>query len=92
MQQSTALASAATSPTNLRNIADLPGPRGLPLLGNLLQIDRTRVHASVEQWSREYGPLFRFRLASRQFMVVPTTTPSARCCATGPTAFDAPRN
>ena len=70
MQQSTALASAATSPTNLRNIADLPGPRGLPLLGNLLQIDRTRVHASVEQWSREYGPLFRFRLASRQFMVV----------------------
>ena len=70
MQQSTALASAATSRTILRNIADLPGPRGLPLLGNLLQIDRTRVHASVEQWSREYGPLFRFRLASRQFMVV----------------------
>ncbi len=70
MQQSTALASAASSPTSLRNIADLPGPRGLPLLGNLLQIDRTRVHASVEQWSREYGPLFRFRLASRQFMVV----------------------
>ena len=70
MQQPTALASAVSSPTILRNIADLPGPRGLPLLGNLLQIDRTRVHASVEQWSREYGPLFRFRLASRQFMVV----------------------
>jgi cytochrome P450 len=54
----------------LRNLADLPGPRGLPVLGNLLQIDRQRVHQTVEQWSREYGPIFRFQFASRRFMAV----------------------
>jgi len=59
-----------TSEQRLRDLADLPGPRGLPVLGNLLQIDRQRVHQTVEQWSREYGPIFRFRLASRRFMAV----------------------
>ena len=59
----------STTP-RLRNFVDLPGPRGLPVVGNLFQIDRHRVHQTVEQWSREYGPIFRFQLASRQFMAV----------------------
>ncbi len=54
----------------LREIAELPGPRGLPLLGNLLQIDRRRVHRDVERWAREHGPLFRFRIAGRRFVAV----------------------
>ena len=70
MEQSTVLARVVSKPTALREIADLPGPRGLPLLGNLTQIDRTRVHASVEQWSHEFGPFFRFSLGRRQFLVV----------------------
>ncbi len=44
----------------MRQIADLPGPSGLPLLGNLLQVDRDRIHQDVERWAREHGPLFRF--------------------------------
>ena len=59
-----------TTAPRLRDLADLPGPRGLPVLGNLLQIDKRRVHQTVEQWSREYGPIFRFQLASRRFMAV----------------------
>jgi cytochrome P450 len=70
MEQSSVLTSPAARSAVLREIADLPGPRGLPLLGNLMQVDRTRVHASVEQWSREYGPFFPFRLGRRQFLVV----------------------
>ena len=62
MEQTSTLARSASSSKSLREIADLPGPRGLPLLGNLTQIDRTRVHASVEQWGREFGPIFRFSL------------------------------
>jgi cytochrome P450 len=52
------------------NIADLPGPPGLPLLGNMLQIDTKRLHLIVERWSRQYGERFRFRIGRREFMVL----------------------
>ena len=70
MEQTSTLDRSASSSKSLREIADLPGPRGLPLLGNLTQIDRTRVHASVEQWGYEFGPIFRFSLGRRQFLVL----------------------
>ena len=63
-------ASSATAAAALREIDDLPGPRGLPLLGNLLQMDRQRVHQTVERWAREYGPYFRFALPGRRFLAV----------------------
>jgi cytochrome P450 len=54
----------------LREIDELPGPRGLPLLGNLLQVDRHRIHQTVERWAREFGPYFRFSMPGRRFLVV----------------------
>ncbi len=62
--------SAAAAPTRLREIEELPGPRGLPLVGNLFQVDRPRLHQSIERWARDYGPFFRFRLAQRRILVV----------------------
>jgi len=56
--------------STLRNIDQLPGPRGWPLLGSLMQIDRARVHQTVEGWTREYGPFFRFRLGASEFLAV----------------------
>ncbi|HWH82562.1 MAG TPA: cytochrome P450 [Burkholderiaceae bacterium] len=53
-----------------RNLADLPGPRGWPIVGNALQIDRDRLHQQVEEWSREFGPVFRFRLGRRTLLAV----------------------
>ena len=52
------------------NIADLPGPRGLPLLGNALQVDRHRLHQQLEGWAREYGDAFTFTILSRRFLVL----------------------
>jgi cytochrome P450 len=46
----------------VRSIGDLSGPRGLPLVGNLLQVRPSRIHLQLEQWCREYGPIFRFDL------------------------------
>jgi len=54
----------------MRQIADLPGPSGLPVLGNLLQVDRKQIHRNVEQWAREHGPLFRFALGRRRILGV----------------------
>jgi len=55
---------------NLRRIKDLPGPSGIPVLGNALQIRSETLHQKAEQWTREYGEVFRFRIASRQFVVM----------------------
>jgi cytochrome P450 len=58
---------AAAAP---RSIAGLPGPRGLPWLGNALQIDRERLHLQAEAWAREHGEVYRFRITSREIVVM----------------------
>ena len=58
------------APSTLRRFDDLPGPRGVPVFGNLLQIDSTRMHLQLEQWCDTYGPVFRLRLGGRRAVVV----------------------
>jgi cytochrome P450 len=53
-----------------RRYAQLPGPRGLPLLGNALQLDSEKAHLQMEQWSREFGPYFRLKNGPRRMLVV----------------------
>jgi cytochrome P450 len=67
METATQATHTAPPPRHLR---DLPGPRGLPLLGNLLQIDASRMHLQFEDWCRQFGPYFRVRLGPRQVLVV----------------------
>ena len=71
----------------LRRISELPGPRGLPLLGNLLQIDSTRLHGAAEAWSRTYGEYFRFRIAEREFLVVANAETTAAVLRDRPDGF-----
>ncbi len=53
----------------LRSIADLPGPRGLPLIGNAHQLARTsRVHLAAERWARRYGPIVRVDIGRRRIV------------------------
>lgn len=54
----------------LRRITELPGPRGLPLLGNAHQVSLSRVHLDVEAWARQYGPLFHMRLGKMTGLVI----------------------
>lgn len=49
-----------------RSIAELPGPRGLPLLGSAHRIvPASRTHLAFEEWGREYGPMFRVTAGPR---------------------------
>jgi cytochrome P450 len=54
----------------LRQIAQLPGPRGWPVLGSLPQVNLPLVHQDLERWARQHGPLFRLQLGRRKLLVV----------------------
>ncbi len=58
-----------TAATLLRRFDDLPGPRALPVVGNLLQIKPDRLHLQMEQWCRQYGPIFKLQLGPRKAVV-----------------------
>ena len=61
-------ATAAPAPA-VRRFDDLPGPRALPVVGNLLQIKPERLHLQMEQWCRQYGPVFKLQLGPRRAVV-----------------------
>jgi cytochrome P450/nitrite reductase/ring-hydroxylating ferredoxin subunit len=48
----------------------LPGPRSLPILGNLHQTNPARFHLVLENWYRQYGDLYQFKLGSDRAVVV----------------------
>src|SRR4051812_6904535 len=54
----------------LRTFEDLPGPKGVPLLGNVFQIDSMQFHLTLENWVREFGPMYKFQGGPRKIMVL----------------------
>ncbi|TWI69657.1 cytochrome P450 [Pseudoduganella lurida] len=73
-----------------RDIADLPGPRGLPLLGNALQLSPATIHLTMERWSRQYGPLFRARLGPNRVLVLSDSAAIAAVLRDRPDGFRRP--
>ena len=57
-------------PDTQRSFNSLPGPRGIPFFGNLLQIEADRMHQQLEHWCEVYGPVFRLRLGPRRVVVL----------------------
>ena len=51
-------------------IADLPGPPGLPVLGNAHQIRLAQFHTQLEAWREQYGDAYCIRIWSRRFVVI----------------------
>ena len=64
------MSSGSAQVSKSRRINDLPGPPGMPVLGNALQVKSETLHQQAEQWTRKYGSVFRFRIAARQFVVM----------------------
>lgn len=60
---------AESTTATLRQLQDLPGPRGWPVLGNLPQIEPARFHLQLGQWAQQYGRYFRLRMANRLLLV-----------------------
>ncbi|XP_041859001.1 cytochrome P450 2K1-like [Melanotaenia boesemani] len=47
-----------------------PGPRPLPLLGNLLQVDLKRLDQSLVDLSKKYGPVFQVYFGTKKVVVL----------------------
>lgn len=48
----------------------LPGPRGLPFIGNLHQLPKHRPWLKMAEWTRQYGPIYRLRLGFTEMVVI----------------------
>jgi cytochrome P450 len=57
------------APAMLRRLEDLPGPRGIPLVGNALQFKPSLMHRKLEEWAGIYGPYYAIRLGRRPILV-----------------------
>jgi len=53
-----------------RSISDLPGPKGLPVIGSALQVRPQTMHQTAEKWCAEYGPMYRFSVGPREIVVI----------------------
>ncbi|KAK9411049.1 cytochrome P450 2K1-like [Crotalus adamanteus] len=47
-----------------------PGPRTIPILGNLHMMDLKKPYKTMMEWSKEYGPIFRIRLGFQEMVVL----------------------
>jgi cytochrome P450 len=63
--------SANDAATTLRQLADLPSPKGQwPIVGHALSAGRDHIHQYVEAMARQHGSLFRMQLGKRRVLVV----------------------
>ncbi len=51
------------------SLSHVPGPRGLPLLGNLLQLDLTTFH-KLTSWAERFGSVYKFYLMGKPFLFI----------------------
>lgn len=48
----------------------LPGPKGYPLIGNLLNVPRTFVYRRFLEWTKIYGPIYQIDIAGTTHVVI----------------------
>lgn len=47
-----------------------PGPKGLPLVGNMPQLDAKRLHCVLERWADAYAPLYKFKIGNKPVVAI----------------------
>ena len=47
-----------------------PGPKGYPVLGNVMQVNFHNIVESLTKWTEEFGDIFKFNLMGQDIVVV----------------------
>ncbi|KAJ8126917.1 hypothetical protein O1611_g6721 [Lasiodiplodia mahajangana] len=47
-----------------------PGPPTLPIIGNLHQFPKTKLHLQFQQWAQQYGPVYSLILGTKTMVVL----------------------
>ena len=71
----------------LTQLRDLPGPKGLPLIGVLHRLRFDRLHLTLEEWADRYGPLFQIRMGPHPIAVVSDSAAIQRILVQRPQGF-----
>ncbi len=71
----------------VKTLRDLPGPGGLPVLGNLHRIRFDRLHLTLEEWAAQYGPMFRLRIGPHCIAVISDRSAIQRILVQRPEGF-----
>ncbi|MET0866320.1 MAG: cytochrome P450, partial [Nakamurella sp.] len=61
-------------------IDQLPGPHGVPFLGNLLDLNTPNPMEKLIEWGREYGPIFRLQVPGNDRVIVSGADLVAEIC------------
>ena len=48
----------------------VPGPKGLPLIGNTLEVPQSRPEKKFMEWAKQYGELFRIQMGWNEWVFV----------------------
>jgi len=48
----------------------VPGPKGLPLIGNTLEVPQSKPEKKFMEWAKEYGELFRVQIGWNDWVFV----------------------
>ncbi len=59
----------------IESLSHVPGPRGLPLLGNILQLDLSRCHLQLTSWAERFGSVYKFYILGKPFIFVSNYEP-----------------
>ena len=59
-----------TTTETMIDVADFPGPHGVPVLGNLFDLDLQNPIESLIKMAREYGPIFKLRTPNDTRIIV----------------------
>ncbi len=62
--------SFAVRPSQLIPLDDLPHKPNFPLLGNILQLELGRLHEILEQWARDFGGPFTYRVGMHRVLAL----------------------
>ena len=60
---------SVSSAADYRSIQELPGPSGLPVLGNVHQLVFAPVHLKLEQWAEKFGSPYQINRLGHPFIV-----------------------